>query len=265
MRLSKPGSYEDLKHLAVGCRSKTKGKMLSRNFRLHFDKYTNTVNLYSRYDDSLLLSTNDKSVTTINIPDKDISQWIFILLSEKYNLYFRTITSPKGVADNNQFYVHLGSGNKRVVYIPGKITFNPLGFIDYPDYEETVVHKAWSQDYTNESKRKRAEFTALNNLMPFSEWDQKQGDKLKHRYYHNQYRVVLGDISYQDRQTIADLILNNDEITAEHVTKVRQLTKVFNHNSNLRKLLQGILNEQRTTRAFAEGAAIIKLVANTPR
>lgn len=258
-----------LKEIALRCRSKKVGygRMLNTSFRLWYDKDHETVNLYERYDQTLIAKMHPNNSVLFMIPDKGyIESIIKVAIHNIYGVRLFRIKGNKGISQHyshfieNVNYVTDIDGKREIlhpgafVYIPEHTYLNSSGVIQASNYRESTIESKWSKNYTLVSKRNRAAFTAMNNMVPF-EPIPKVGtvkEAIEHATTFNSSEAV-------------DLVIRTPRPDGDDIYKIRKLLDIRNKHYTLRTNLQHFFNDQRYDRAQLDGKIEYHTRQNLPR
>jgi len=245
-------TFLDLKKMALSCKNRKKGKMLTSSFRLWYDDTRNTVKLVSRYDETIFMETDQNDLTTVLIPSTHISGWITSKVNTMYGVYFKSLQGYPGIKRHNSHTVRTNTNNETYIYIPYLTVICNGTMIDIANYKEDIIDKTWKNEYAQISKKNRAAFTALHNIIPFDTFDtvDKKPKSLLYNYHQNMFSWSATN---NDITGIIDMILNTKEPNANHIEIVRKKLNITSNKVNLRTVLQKLINEQRYDRAKKDG------------
>lgn len=251
--------FSKLKQLALSCRSKRDGKMLTASFRLWYDGSTNSVKLISRYNQTLFMQTFADSVTRIMIPNHDITGWMSQIIINTYGVRFKTIQGHPGIKQHNSHTIILN--DERYIYIPTLTEIRDGKLVRIANYYEDILDTKWKNEYAQTSKKNRAAFTALHKIIPFAAFT-RNNDMSNYQYRNMLYSWSA---NYHDIIRIVDLVMTTPEPTAIDIETVRNTLKIFTNKVNLRTLLQRLVNEQRYERANRDGKITLVSTPNYAR
>jgi len=240
-------TFLDLKKMALSCKNRKKGKMLTSSFRLWYDDTRNTVKLISRYDETIFMETNQNDLTTVLIPSTHISGWITSKVNTMYGVYFKALQGYPGIKRHNSHTVR--ANNETYIYIPYLTIICNGTMVNIANYKEDIIDKTWKNEYAQISKKNRAAFTALHKIIPFDIIDKKPKSSLFN--YHQ--ATFSWSITSNDATRIVNMILNTTEPNANHIEIVRKILNITSNKVNLRTVLQKLINEQRYDRAKKDG------------
>lgn len=243
--------FNELKTMTLSCRSKKDGKMLFHSFRLWYDKDSNSIKLISRYDNTLCMETFSDDTTTIMIPNTYISNGVLNKMNQLYGVYFNSIQGYSGIKRHNSHYITLN--NKRYIYVPKQIVIRNGQLVQAADYYEDVIDNVWKNEYAQTSKKNRAAFTALHKIIPLD-----SETKIKSIRPFPMYDI-------NSCAKVTELIMTTSEPTAKDVEIIREMLCIHRTDTNLRILLQNIINSERYDRANKAGKVTLVATPNYAR
>jgi len=250
-------NFKELKKLSLKCSSKKNGRMYNRNFRLWYDKNSDTVKLINRHDDKLAAESFINNSTTIQISPTDIGQYCIKAFAGLYGVYFCSIKANEGTKRHNSHHIFTDSEQK-FVYIPGGIELRNGNIISANNYRQDVLDEEWKKQYMLTSKRNRASFAAMNNIISNNSISKSKPLK---RIFHTLKQV---DPLLTRTVQAVNLVMSTPKPNGEDIMKLRKLLRT-NGQANIRKEMQKLINGQRYDRAFKEGAIRTVSTENYPK
>ena len=170
-------TFEEWKTFALKCRNKNIGKIITRYYRLHYDKIDNTVSLHIR-GDKLISGTKDNLlVLTITNTNKIILHIDPIriyageksLLAKYFHIFIYKVPSKDlyKYGMDIPFIIKTNQNTcKQYVYIQNKTIFDLQGTLLYIDnYISLVIDKKFNREYSTLSKNIYRKLGILENII----------------------------------------------------------------------------------------------------
>jgi len=179
-------------------------------------------------------------------------------MAQYYGLYFAKIQANKSITRHQSHFIH-DTAYSTYVYVPNGITMLKGKIIEAEDYKVSTMDKYWAIDYTQLSKRTRAAFTAMHKIMPF------QDPPPNVRAYTLNKTVTAGYIGWNDKHKVVNRVLSTDKPSGHDIQFIRDTLEIYNKKTNMRTLLQNLVNDLKYEKANQAGQLTTKLVSNTSR
>lgn len=231
--------------------------MFTSWFRLWFDKESDTVKLMTRekhVDEELILAESySNNSTELRVSDYKIRQSYNKTFAILYGVYFSALQANEGTKRHTKHSVHTDP-DRRFVYVQNGITLTNGNITHAGNYLEDVLNDSWRKEYMLTSKRNRASFTAMNNIIPM---DISEIQLLTARSKGLKY--------FSNRTEAVNLIMTTPKPNGEDIIYLRTLIPMHFLQKGLRKHLQKLINEKRYDRAEKEGAITTINSINYPK
>lgn len=252
-------TFSDLKNLALKGRSRKIGKILNYAYSLRVNATRNSIELFNRRANEVCLETLSNEQSIVMFKNTSYIPSANLILHGYYGINVKKLQNPEGIKRHNPYCI--SDKNNTFIYVQNDIILEYGNIISAGNYYEDIIDKNWKHEYTQTSKKNRAAFTALHNIIPIPEF-KKPDSWNKYRYNRALNNYAATDIQ---QVSVVDLVMRTSEPNAKDIEHIRRLLSINSNKINLRTLLQKLVNKHRYDRASKDGKITIKSTPNYPR